>query len=205
MINNIELKEALQSRGYSKELKKFVVGYYNFTDGKDYIMQQGKYTMQNILVEPLTVGRCFGLKDDNGVLIFEGDKVEFDLNLRGGRKGKEVFVVEDMQGSLFVEDWVVYEVVRWREENLVGSILVVGHGYEGLEPEKEEINKEERISEVSIHSFNGDTYTYSLTNDFGFGKASSIEMLTNGGIRVILNNKVKEYVGLPYEIKKESI
>lgn len=63
-------------RGKSIQLCDFVYGnyFYSEKENRHYIIgESSDYGWQKLEIDPTTVGQCIGLRDKNGVLIFEGD------------------------------------------------------------------------------------------------------------------------------------
>ena len=57
--------------------KLYIFPSGNYTGESDRVGEEGLLHILTFEVDPSTVGRCTGLEDKNGKLIFEGDKVRF--------------------------------------------------------------------------------------------------------------------------------
>ncbi len=82
------MKDRYLFRGIDLETGEWRTGFYNWHEDDSFInVFESKLTepennyRENVLmaysVEPKTIGQCTGLKDKNGVLIFEGDIIDF--------------------------------------------------------------------------------------------------------------------------------
>lgn len=69
----------IKFRGYSPDMKKWIVGYAWFSDTKDraaIIHRQGNNEMQHTAVIPASVGQFIGIQDKNANDVYAGDIVK---------------------------------------------------------------------------------------------------------------------------------
>lgn len=76
-------KREIMFRGWNKKNKKWLYGYYFAYHGNHFISPDAKVnpldTYEDYVVDADTVGQFTGMKDANGVKIFEGDIIGGDV------------------------------------------------------------------------------------------------------------------------------
>ena len=81
------------------------------------------HTLGIARIDPATLGQCTGLKDDNDVLIFEGDIVDTGPDKKNGQEACLQEVVWDDDLSAFtIYDMPVGEWMRHGDVTVVGNI-----------------------------------------------------------------------------------
>lgn len=115
------MDERFLCRGKRKDNGELVEGYLYIThDGKYEIAKYCDETnIERIAYEviPETVGKCTGLKDKNGKLIFEGGILEF--------------VNDDGESSLYVVIWNT-SLLSWQVQEISHYVKNDYYGFDGL-------------------------------------------------------------------------
>lgn len=125
-------------RAIDNETKKFVYGYYVYNEyvKKHLIITPASFDNSGSIigekihvVNPLTLGRCTGMKDTNKNMIYEGDFVVSSANVKAG-----IHVVKfGMLKMLEYEDENTVYVKCWKagdDEPLTAEYVITGNVHE---------------------------------------------------------------------------
>lgn len=119
----MNMSREIKFRSWDKELKMMDYDFYLHSSGKQYQFAERNYNTPHIEIEPcdLKVMQYTGLKDKNGVEIYEGDLVQvegmfpddpFKVWFRGG-----LFHIGNWNTQGFMNAFDFYEVVGNIYEN----------------------------------------------------------------------------------------
>lgn len=120
-------------RGFDAENKVWRYGYYTKLVGGIRIYDAIVENTENELVsyyihEQRSITQCTGLKDKNGVLIFEGDILNYPVSPVGGERGKYLFEASEVK----------WDYNRYKIYFSAASSEVIGNIYENPELLKED-------------------------------------------------------------------
>ena len=89
--------------------------------------------MGNFLVEPETVGQFTGLTDKNGVKIFEGDIVAYDVEEEGVRYTDYAVIEWSKNGMRYAVKWGRGYADEWLKKSDESSFRVAGNIHDNPE------------------------------------------------------------------------